>query len=187
MNGIAAASENRTWARAYFITFWVVAVLAVMNLVVAFVLDAFFEVIECDGDTANIRSETTELPVLPSVAGEPEGSRDQTAQPVSLTPTDLSAPSALQIAPQPNFKPEPEPEPEPAAAEGVPQRVSSREFGWSMAAATAPVPLPVSLPVPPEPELPPALSISSGTGTGSGSAAQSADGPCLDISVEIRQ
>eukprot|EP01049_Picozoa_sp_SAG25_P011506 SAG25_NODE_1417_length_3079_cov_3.434083_2_plen_430_part_00 len=41
MNGVAAATGK--WARVYFIVYWVLAVLAVMNLVVAFVLDAFFE------------------------------------------------------------------------------------------------------------------------------------------------
>lgn len=43
MNGVKAASRWGVWARVYFIAYWVVAVLAVMNLVVAFVLDAFFE------------------------------------------------------------------------------------------------------------------------------------------------
>ncbi len=36
-------ASNNTWARLYFVSFYVIAVVMVLNLVVAFMVDAFFE------------------------------------------------------------------------------------------------------------------------------------------------
>ena len=41
VDGVAAAAGSPVWSRLYFVSFWFLSVVIVLNLVVAFVLDAF--------------------------------------------------------------------------------------------------------------------------------------------------
>merc|ERR1711924_283830 len=63
MDGVVAAVDNNQWARAYFISWYVLAVIVVTNLVVAFILEGFFEIEDTHSRMRSSRSRSSSFAV----------------------------------------------------------------------------------------------------------------------------